>query len=784
MTVRNWLYTVLVGERPGGLVKPSHASRAFIASKQFTDREDARSVFQNAIVDAQRPDEYRILHWYGIGGQGKSALTREFVRIAKVGRILPEWKIACARVDFDDMRLRHKAEALLSIRLQIAETIGNRFAAFDTAFARYFLLTNPGVDIRKRHPELFRGENDLLNDLIDWSESPLGEIATEAVGLALPGLNLLYKYGSRLSRRAREWLDRRGKQILLGLDRLAPDEIADRLATFLGADICDILADDNKVRLVVIIDTHEALWRDHNVKDAYQAQRVDEWLRLLVQDSPGVLFAITGRDKLVWERIDADWATCIDAHLLGGLSDKDADAFLQEVPVGDPALRESIVRHCNGLPLYLDLQVSLYERIVNDHRMPTPEDFAGSFPVILSRFLDHLDEREQNVLRLASYPILLTEEMMTLLADRFLGGAGHLNWSNLLRFSFIEAQVDGAATMHDLMRQELQQREKHERIQLFASAHQALCDHYKGNCSVEYASQLTSAHESCFETAIQHAVAAELDEWCFFLEMVPQFDNAGRAAFAERMYRWAVELVEKGGIDPANPNLLWLRIAIVRLVGTQGRYTEAIREAKSLLAHYASLSSEDRQMLILRVILAQQVASQGHYTEAEREFRAIWDIQRRPDVLGEEHLETLVTRHEIAKLMASQGRYAEAEREFRAIWDIEHRPDMLGEEHPHTLVTRIEIARQVASQGRYAEAEREFRDIWNIERQPDRQGEAHSSTLRIRFLLAQVLDKLGHSGEATVLLDGMEAMLLRSVASTHRYVTELVSYLRDRKFDR
>ncbi len=148
-------------------MKPTHAVKAFAAQRHFTDRDEERAAFIRALTTQQGAEEYRVISWYGIGGQGKSALSRELVRICD--RQKP--KVAVARVDLDDMRMRRIDECLLSVRLQLSRTFGHRFGAFDTAFARYFVLTNPGLRIRERHPELFRGENPLLEDLIDWSEA-------------------------------------------------------------------------------------------------------------------------------------------------------------------------------------------------------------------------------------------------------------------------------------------------------------------------------------------------------------------------------------------------------------------------------------------------------------------------------------------------------------------------------------------------------------------------------------------------------------------------------------
>ena len=158
--------------------------------------------------------------------------------------------------------------------------------------------------------------------------------------------------------------------------------------------------------------------------------------------------------------------------------------------------------------------------------------------------------------------------------------------------------------------------------------------------------------------------------------------------------------------------------------------------------------SSGRTSLSARYFYAFTMGFLGRYAEAEAEFRAVWEIRRRPEILGEEHPDTLATRHNIAQQMGQQGRYAEAEAEFRAVWEIQRRPEILGEEHHDTLTTRANIAQQMGQQGRYAEAEAEFRAVWEIRRRPENLGEEHPDTLTMRHNIAQQMGHQGHYAEA------------------------------------
>ena len=82
-----------------------------------------------------------------------------------------------------------------------------------------------------------------------------------------------------------------------------------------------------------------------------------------MQDALGVLFAAFGRNRLRWSELDPDWGTVVEGHRLGALSDIDADLFLRQVPIADPAVRAPIVQGAQGLPFYLDKMVPAWQAL-------------------------------------------------------------------------------------------------------------------------------------------------------------------------------------------------------------------------------------------------------------------------------------------------------------------------------------------------------------------------------------------------------------------------------------
>ena len=275
------------------MIQPTHTEKLFTANRIFVGRNDALASFTAQCSQVDFKDSYKVLMWHGVGGQGKSALLREFQRIAKdLNKESPDRidcpKLVVAKVDFEDERLKRLDTALYSIRSQLAQHRGFSFLAFDTAFAVYIKKTRPNIDVAKAFPELFSGEREVLMDLLNIIDGPV-MIAADIASTAVPGANLVYKWGARLTGRFASWWKKRGNNLLAGVEDLQSEELLQRLPTYLGADICELLKKKERIRPVILFDTYEALWRNRGGRDGIIDRRADAWVRLLVQDSPGVL---------------------------------------------------------------------------------------------------------------------------------------------------------------------------------------------------------------------------------------------------------------------------------------------------------------------------------------------------------------------------------------------------------------------------------------------------------------------------------------------------------------
>ena len=474
---------------------PSHLNKRFKAQRIFTDRDEPKKVFAEALAKPQASDEYRILNFYGMGGLGKTALCEQFTLFLQQQKQQRKAALGWAKLDFQLPHSRYASEALLSIRLQLAQSCSVRFPAFDTAFARYFSFTRPGQDIHDVHPALFKQPNDILQDI----ESVAGDLIEE-----VPGVGLIYKYATKLKSEIQRWWQCRGKAILKDLDVLEQHKLLEALPTYLGADSYDWLFEEavsQPRRLVILIDTYEALWHDQPTKTGADAMRVDAWIRKLAQETPGVLFVLLGRDQLDW---GDDWRSVLETHLLGGLLEQDADKFLQHVPIEEAPVREAIIRGSAGIPFYLDLQVDDYETLKQTGTVIQAHLFGGTEQDILSRFTDHLDKHSRRAQQIVSHARLIDEKLVQQLAEHFLGGKASINFKQLTSYSFWKHNAN-TWIMHGLMRDYLQTQQRADEPELYQQIHQFLFDDYNQQLNtIEHAADIQQHHHQAFAEAGYH----------------------------------------------------------------------------------------------------------------------------------------------------------------------------------------------------------------------------------------------------------------------------------------
>jgi hypothetical protein len=414
-------------------VDPYSTQRA-LTSEIFTDRDAESQIFASALelhrkrldgnrigFDAMHPRE-NVLVFHGVGGVGKSSLSRRLENWITgrapaddhwpappgVGRLLYPVRLDLERTSghfaLDDL--------LLNIRNRL-EDARLEWTAFDLAFAVYLRVTNSRATLPTTQSGHFsKASDDVLNAVLRELGMSYG---TPGIGLrAIKGIvaGLEKKQLKRSVLKDCEIL----ATILDDLPRDSSPEAAAVLAWLLGWHL-DRTDPRGRPLLVVFIDAYEELTLD-------SSRRAERVLNKLIHFLPQVLWVITGHNALDWTEVSvapllpegsaATWPGLVPGtaaeprqHLVGNLSDRDSRYVLERarhqvcVDLSDKLI-DTIVKDSGGLPLYLELAITVARQAHADGRVVSASEVSGSLGALVARVLKGIPSDERRALRAAS----------------------------------------------------------------------------------------------------------------------------------------------------------------------------------------------------------------------------------------------------------------------------------------------------------------------------------------------------------------------------------------------
>ena len=341
------------------------------ATKIFTDREQARDSFSNALNSyATNQKKLVILMYYGVGGIGKSTLLN---RLRQSTHDNKEFHIIS--IDLDASLFTSLASSLLAIRNQMDIPC----FAFEYALTRYWQVEGRSLDDIQRQVVK---KDSLLFDFID--------AVANVAGVFAPA-KLLYEIAQSGSKAWHKWFSQE-KLLIQQIDSFTEKEIEEHLPYYLGSAIEKAAANEKRL-FVFFIDTHEKL---------LSRPSGDGWLQELIASSENGLFVIAGREYLKWSDANSEWSKYLEQHILGELTDTDAEYFLSKIPVDDVQVSKSIVHTAHGVPLYLDLCASIYIMKKQSGQNISAEDFRGAEKEVIERFFSHLDREQSEALKIVA----------------------------------------------------------------------------------------------------------------------------------------------------------------------------------------------------------------------------------------------------------------------------------------------------------------------------------------------------------------------------------------------
>ncbi|MFG2063501.1 tetratricopeptide repeat protein [Micromonospora sp. NPDC048871] len=449
----------------------------------FTNRVPEHKAFAEAVLShlervvdgsgtLDTPTRRNVLTFYGIGGIGKTALSKRLERWL-LGELpeSAEWgqapvfdqPIRTARIDFHGSKVVNAADVLLCLRATLAGE-GRRFPAFDLGLAAWWTLACPGTPL----PTMTNANGlDVRTQIVDTLGDLIGDLG---VSLGIGPLSV--RTGVRIvdairQRRLRDRMLRECDPLVAIIDeaRRNPSQgVASSLAGLLSWDLERLLRGERPVA-VVFADAAEYIQGGNRVQERL--------FNRIVHLTPGILWVVTSQRSLDWASPALHgvlpytgseiWpGLCIPAraepcqHLVGDLSDVDVVTYLERASGtgGNPVLSEEVTDRIrlgsHGLPLYLDLSLSI-ARAAGTQTLD-PKSFGGSLPALVTRVFADLPEEERDIARTASLLTRFDAALVATAAGRLEGDARRFCDRSLVR---IDEHPRFPYRLHDAVRSAL-----------------------------------------------------------------------------------------------------------------------------------------------------------------------------------------------------------------------------------------------------------------------------------------------------------------------------------------
>lgn len=318
------------------------------AERIFVDRVEPRQAFWQAFSAAQQGlEEPLVLHYYGVGGMGKTSLHSQLEK--ELRERCPGAKYV--ELDFDFVERREPYRVMGLLKKKLSQAYNFQFPLFDVAC--YTFLCRIGEDGDQAEIQSFVGSSQVLNFLCDAASMIPGTSM-------ISGILKLVDEGVAVARN----LFSNKKQLLRSLESMDIRQLRDQLPAYFASDLRANLKKE-KQPFVIFLDTYEKLVNEF--AGVGEPLQIDLWLRGpqgLIPRLPNTLWVLGGREKLKWSQLDTPgtWDNVLHQYLLGALADSDAQEFLQSAGVEDAAVRKRICALSDGLPVSLDLYLEQYLR--------------------------------------------------------------------------------------------------------------------------------------------------------------------------------------------------------------------------------------------------------------------------------------------------------------------------------------------------------------------------------------------------------------------------------------
>lgn len=400
------------------------------AIKEFTDRVEPRNVFwknYKLIETAMETNEkipIQVVNFYGIGGTGKTRLLKQ-LRLEMKNN---EKEAKICYIDFEKLKTFNgePASILNAIKVELKNKFNYEFPLFELAYYEYKIKL--GVDISKPELRNILLKNKELNFLASFIEEiPLVGTFSKILSIVDEGASILR---NRLN-------DSNLKSKIENIQNITAQEQEEMLSYYFALDFQNNLKKE-KYPFVFQIDTYERLVNE--LTEVGNVNKIDDWLKGkdgLIRNVNNVLWVIAGREKLKWESQDKNWKGSLDQHLLGDLSQNDSATFLKTAGITDEKLIEQLYNLTSGTPIFLDMCVDTYYKLIESNKEIVIEEFGGDRIKLVERFFTYMNDTEKDFVTVLAFIENWTDDTIESQIKPILGNFSFSLYEKIKQFSFV-----------------------------------------------------------------------------------------------------------------------------------------------------------------------------------------------------------------------------------------------------------------------------------------------------------------------------------------------------------
>lgn len=496
----------------------------------FTDREKFLKIFDEEI-NTIKPDEHRVLVFYGLPGIGKSAIRNEFIRRFNRNKYQETcWGLA----QFDDKTIIQPEIVLNYI---VNDLKGSSKKDEKLNEIKFFLYDYVIKKVWKKlqHYEKKKEEKSEKREVFEQILNILGEVLSYL--LIIPAVIKIFSI-IRRSIKVKQLVNKYEDKIkITDIENREEDDIRSQLIRVFGVDMKEYIEGGRKA--VIFLDGFENIWKSSKEKDF----KSDEWVRNLIEECPGVIFVIFSRQILRWEELKtADegkiWADRIIQYKVSEFEYENSEELLRKAGIDDKQIKDTIIKNSEGVPFYVKLSVDICNKIVNKGGKITSDTFKleDTKERIVDKFVGICEDDEEETLKALSVTRFFNEEIFDLLVTEMNTGYPATAFYKMKQYSFfLESDFPGTYKMHYLFEKHLEDEMKRKQPYIWNKGNEIMFNYYKKKAEVEKPQDVDSDKLVAFYEAVFHG--SEMDD---VVEVLEWFNRVFRIYFdwSTRYKKW------------------------------------------------------------------------------------------------------------------------------------------------------------------------------------------------------------------------------------------------------